>query len=119
MNDLSPPLPSRPFFSRLSAVPQREAGRELQPEAEGEVPAPPAGQTHRQAPPPAQGPPPPEEGAAGHERGSPQEVRLHFFSFFFLELSHYGLMENLTDGPARGDVGSAGLPYSFIACLRD
>lgn len=82
MNDLSPPLSYRPSFSCLIAVPEREAGLELQPEAEGEVPAPPTGQTHRQAPSPTQGPPPPEEGAAGHERGSPQEVRVLFFFFF-------------------------------------
>lgn len=30
-----------------------------------------------------------------------------------------GLMENVTDGPARRDVGSIGLPYSFIACMWD
>lgn len=73
-------LTNQPLHSCLTAVRQREAGHQLQPEAEGEVPVPPAGQTHRQAPAPSQGPPPPEEGAAGHERGSPQEVRVHFFS---------------------------------------
>lgn len=126
VTDLSSPPPSPPFFffSCLSAVPKREAGCELQPEAEGKVPAPPAGQTHRQAPAPPQGPPPPEEGAAGHERGLPQEVRVHSFSpsfcfFFCVELIRYGLMENLTDGPARRDVGTVGPPCSFIACLRD
>lgn len=78
-----PSLTNQPIHSCLTAVPQREAGHQLQPEAEGEVPVPPAGQTHHQAPAPSQGPPPPEEGAAGHERGAPQEVRLSFFFFFF------------------------------------
>lgn len=76
---------SLPFFLLLlcpthpplcpSAGPQRAGGHQLQPEAEGEVPAPPADPAHRSSPTPAQEPLPPDQGAAGYERGSSQEVR--------------------------------------------
>lgn len=52
--------------------------------------------------------------------------RKYVFFFFLLFWSSAtcmpcltSLMENLTDGPARRDVGSIGLPYSFIAWMRD
>lgn len=59
---------------------QRESGHQLQREAEGEVPAPPADQTHRSPPAPAQEHLPPEAGDAHHEGGPSQEVRAPFIS---------------------------------------
>lgn len=65
------------------AVPEREAGHQLQPEAEGEVPAPPAGQTYRSPPASTQEHLPPEKRAEDYERGSPQEVRVCYPFLYF------------------------------------
>lgn len=70
------------LFFIVVAFPKREDSHQLQPEAEGEVPAPPQSQTHRSPPAPAQEHLPPEERAEDHERGSTQEVRCRFPSVF-------------------------------------
>lgn len=67
-----------PPLSFLIAHPKREDGHQLQPEAEGEVPAPPPGQTYRSPPASPQEHLPSEERAEDHERGSTQEVSLLF-----------------------------------------
>lgn len=66
------------------AGPQRETGQELQSEAEGEVPAPPADQTHRSSPTSTQEHLPPAKRAEDYERGSPEKVCIQvYFSFVF------------------------------------
>lgn len=69
------------FLCFVAAVPQREAGHQLQSEAEGEVPASPANQAHFSSPTSTQERFPREERAEGHEGGSPAKVRTQLFPF--------------------------------------
>lgn len=75
-----------------SAVLQREGGHQLQPEAEGEVPAPPADQTHSSSPTSTQEHFPPEERAEGHEGGSPKKVSIQSFCHLLTGKKKNGLL---------------------------
>ncbi len=73
-----------------AAIPKRESGHQLQSEAEGEVPAPPAGQTHRPSLTSAQEHLPPEQEAEDHDGVLLQEICVHylFLSFLFEKWSY-------------------------------